>query len=144
MNKRSVPFPVDLTGCTINPFKTYLGSNGAKICAVVNGKEYMIKFPSLSKKNPALSYANSSVSEYLGCHIFEIAGIPVQETKLATYTTEKGKKKLVVACGDLTGPGIELKPFAGLKNLCVDSPENGYGTELKVSQREIFTKEERR
>ena len=34
-----------------------------------------------------MSYANSCLSEYLGCHIFALAGIPVQETLPGTYTT---------------------------------------------------------
>ena len=31
------------------------------------------------------SYSSSPVSEYIGCHAFSLAGIPVQETKLGTY-----------------------------------------------------------
>lgn len=121
---------IDLTGYPQNPRKSYLGANGAKKCIIINGVDYMVKFPSAPTKNDNISYANGCISEYIGCHIFEAAQIPVQETLLATYTTDKGKTKVVVACKDMTGPGIELKPFAGLKNQVVDSPQNGYGTEL--------------
>lgn len=41
------------------------------------------------------SYSSSPVSEYIGCHAFFLAGIPVQETKLGTYNGH-----IVVACKD--------------------------------------------
>jgi hypothetical protein len=74
-------------------------------------------------------YSNSCFSEYLGCQIYESIGIPVQKTLLGTYMV-KGKKKIVVACGDFTRPGVTLQDFASLKNQMVDSEQNGYGTEL--------------
>ena len=76
-----------------------------------------------------MSYANSCLSEYLGCHIFALAGIPVQETLLGTYTYQ-GKEKIVVACKDFTSPGVVLQDFASMKNQVIDSERNGYGTEL--------------
>lgn len=120
----------DFTNCRQNKFKSYLGANGSKKCLIIDGEEYMVKFSPVPTKATELSYTNSCVSEYLGCHIFELAGIPVQKTMLGTYTTESGKTKIVVACKDVTSPGVELIPFAGLKNQIVDSPQNGYGTEL--------------
>ena len=74
----------------------------------------MLKFPSMAKKNPDMSYSNSCFSEYLGCQIFEIAGIPVQKTLLGTFTVN-GTEKIVVACGDFTRPGLVLQDFASLK-----------------------------
>lgn len=74
-------------------------------------------------------YSNSCFSEYLGCQIFEIAGIPVQKTLLGTFTVN-GTEKIVVACGDFTRPGLVLQDFASLKNQIIDSERNGYGTEL--------------
>ena len=35
--------------------------------------------------NDNLSYANSCISEYLGCHIFNMIGIKAQETILGSY-----------------------------------------------------------
>lgn len=46
-----------------------------------------------------MSYTNSCISEHLGSYIFEIIGIPVQETILGTYNVN-GKEKVVVACKD--------------------------------------------
>ena len=120
----------DFTGYRQNSLKSYLGANGSKRCFIIDGEDYMVKFPASPTKETELSYTNSCISEYIGCHIFELAGIPVQKTILGTYTTDSGKKKIVVACKDFRKPGVELIPFAGLKNQIIDSPRNGYGTEL--------------
>lgn len=109
--------------------KAYAGANGKKISVLYDGEQYMLKFPSMAKKNPDMSYSNSCFSEYLGCRIFEIAGVPVQKTLLGTFTVN-GTEKIVVACGDFTRPGIVLQDFASLKNQIIDSERNGYGTEL--------------
>lgn len=77
-----------------------------------------------------MSYSNSYISEYLGCKIFESVGIPVQDTMLGTYMTEKSGENVVVACKDFTSVGIVLQDFASLKNQIIDSERNGYGTEL--------------
>ena len=110
--------------------KSYAGANGSKISIVYNGEQYMLKFPPHAVKNQDMSYSNSCISEYLGCKIFEKAGVPVQETILGTYKTKKGVEKIVVACKDFTSVGIELQDFASLKNQIIDSERNGYGTEL--------------
>ncbi len=109
--------------------KTYAGANGSKISVVYNGELYMLKFPPAPKLNPDMSYANSCISEYLGCRIFNSIGIPAQHTELGTYT-KKEKQKIVVACKDFTSPNIVLQDFASVKNTIIDSEHNGYGTEL--------------
>lgn len=109
--------------------KAYAGANGNKICIVYQDAPYMLKFPSMAKRNSDMSYSNSCFSEYLGCQIYENIGIPVQKTLLGTYTV-KGHEKIVVACGDFTEPGVTLQDFASLKNQMIDSERNGYGTEL--------------
>ncbi len=107
----------------------YAGANGSKISVLYENEQYMLKFPPLPTKNKDMSYSNSCFSEYIGCKIYESIGIPVQKTLLGTYTV-KDKKKIVVACGDFTEPGITLQDFASLKNQMIDSERNGYGTEL--------------
>lgn len=109
--------------------KAYAGANGNKISVIYEGEQYMLKFPAQAKLNKDMSYSNSCFSEYLGCQIYESIGIPVQKTILGTYTV-KGKKKIVVACGDFTRPGVTLQDFASLKNQMIDSERNGYSTEL--------------
>lgn len=109
--------------------KAYAGANGGKIAIVYEDKQYMLKFPPHPKRNKELSYTNSCISEYLGSHIFEIVGIPVQETMLGTYTVN-GKEKVVVACKDFTTHETVIQDFASLKNTLIDSGHSGYGTEL--------------
>ena len=65
----------------------------------------MLKFPAPAPKNKELSYANSCISEYIGCHIFNSVGIAAQETLLGIYR-KNGAEKIVVACKDFTSPGI--------------------------------------
>lgn len=89
----------------------------------------MLKFPPPPTINKEMSYANSCISEYIGCHIFESIGIPTQQTLLGTYSV-RGKEKVVVACKDFTSVGVVLQDFASLKNQAIDSERNGYGTEL--------------
>jgi len=119
---------IDFTNLPVRN-KTYAGANGSKISVVYGGEQYMLKFPTAPSRNKEMSYANGCVSEYIGCHIFESIGIPVQETLLGTYT-KKGKQKIVVACKDFTSDGLVLQDFASLKNTIIDSEHNGYGTEL--------------
>ena len=109
--------------------KTYSGANGSKIAVMYEDELYMLKFPGIARKNKDMSYANGCICEYLGCHIFEIAEIPVQKTLLGTFI-RNGKEKIVVACKDFTAPDTVLQDFASLKNTIIDSEHNGYGTEL--------------
>lgn len=119
---------IDFTNA-VQKNKTYAGANGGKISVLYNGEQYMLKFPPFPTINKEMSYANSCISEYIGCKVFESVGIPVQETVIGTYTS-KGKEKVVVACKDFTSQGITLQDFASLKNRIIDSERNGYGTEL--------------
>ena len=119
---------IDFTNLPVRN-KTYAGENGSKISVLYNNELYMLKFPAVPAINKEMSYANSCISEYLGCHIFESIGIPVQKTMLGTYT-KNGKQKIVVACKDFTAGGLVLQDFASLKNTIIDSAHNGYGTEL--------------
>ena len=110
--------------------KSYAGANGSKIAVVYNDELYMLKFPGTARLNQEMSYANGCISEFLGSHVFALAGIPVQDTLLGTYRV-KGKKKIVVACRDFTGTGLVLQDFTSMKNTVLDSDSNGTGTELQ-------------
>lgn len=119
---------IDFTDLPVRK-KTYAGANGSKLSVVYNDELYMLKFPAVPAINKEMSYANGCVSEYIGCHIFESIGIPVQKTLLGTYS-KNGKEKIVVACKDFATNGLVLQDFASLKNTIIDSAHNGYGTEL--------------
>lgn len=116
---------MDFTNCKIDPLKVYSGANGSKLGIILNGEHYMLKFPTIAKHNNLMSYANSSVSEYLACHIFNLVGPKSQDTILGTYND-----KLVVACKDFETDGFQFKDFGSIKNTIIDSEHNGYGTEL--------------
>ena len=95
------------------------------------GDIYMLKFGQKlvpdSNKPMQASYSSAPVSEYLGSHIFELAGIPVQETLLGTYDG-----KVVVACKDFlecqpNAAELVLVEFKKLENsyLAAPPPEEG-------------------
>ena len=72
--------------------KTYGGANGSKRSVIYQDEQYMLKFPPHPSRNRDMSYANSCLSEYLGCHIFALAGIPVQETLLGPIPITEKKR----------------------------------------------------
>ena len=51
---------------------------------------------------------------------------------------KNGEEKIVCACRDFTEDGCFLEEFASLKNSIVDSPNNGYGTEISEEQNNKF------
>lgn len=119
---------IDFTNLPIRK-KAYGGANGSKLSVVYNNELYMLKLPMHALKNPNLSYTNSCISEYLGCHIFNILGVKAQETILGIYKFH-GKVRNVVACKDFASINTIFLDFASVKNQIIDSASNGYGTEL--------------
>lgn len=72
---------------------------------IIGGHRYIVKF----QKNSEVGLTFSHVSEYLGSHIFQSIGIPVQETFLGTYD---GKN--VVVMKNFLEPGDALVAFNGV------------------------------
>ena len=60
---------MEFTHCKQNPLKMYGGANGDKIGIIINGENYMLKFPPEATKVHQMSYSNSCISEYIACHI---------------------------------------------------------------------------
>ena len=120
---------IDFTNLPVRK-KGYGGANESKLSIVYNDNVYMLKLPMHALKNPNLSYTNSCLSEYLGCHIFNMLGIDAQETLLGIYKYH-GKVRNVVACKDFTSSNTSFIDFASVKNQIIDSASNGYGTEIK-------------
>ena len=116
---------IDFSGEKVNKFRMYGGSQGNKICVILRGENYMLKFPPKPSRNLGVSYTNSCISEYVACHIFETLGIDTQKTLLGKYG-----EKIIVACKDFEEDGYLFKDFAHLKNTIIDSSQHGYGTEL--------------
>ena len=76
---------IDFTNCE-DGFRDYGGSD-AKKSIEFEGKKYMLKFPEHQAKKNELqtSSANNVISEYIGSHIFQSAGIDAHNTLLGTY-----------------------------------------------------------
>lgn len=72
---------------------------------VIQGHKYIVKF----QKNSETGLTFSHISEYLGSHIFQMIGIPVQETFLGTCD---GKN--VVVMKNFLEEGDMLVPFNGI------------------------------
>ena len=122
---------VDFTNCRLIPGRTYNGANGKKIAIDYDGALYMLKFPSSGAVKPTeLSYTNSCISEHIASTIFNLLGIPAQETMLGTFRV-KDKTKVVCACKDFTADGKRFFDFCSLKNTVLDSESGGRGTELE-------------
>lgn len=84
------------------------GGSELKATYIINGEKYMVKMPDpIRKKTLDLGYMNNQYSEYIGCHIFESVGIPVQKTMLVKLNKNE-KEKIAVACKDFLNPGEEL------------------------------------
>lgn len=121
---------IDFTECKRIFRKAYNGANGKKIAVEYAGEQYMLKFPPSSKEKPTgLSYTNSCFSEHIASSIFNMLGVPAQETLLGIYRVN-GKEKIVCACKDFTVDGKVLYDFCSIKNSVIDSEHNGSGTEL--------------
>ncbi len=122
---------IDFTNCPKIIGRAYNGANGKKIAVEYNGKPYMLKFPPSGENKPTeLSYTNSCISEHIASSIFNLIGIPAQETILGIYTVGD-KQKVVCACLDFTADGSRFFDFCSIKNTIIDSDSNGSGTELE-------------
>lgn len=121
----------DFTNCKRLPGSAYNGANGKKIAIEYQGERYMLKFPPSGQgKRTELSYTNSCLSEHIASTIFNMVGIPAQETILGTFDVG-GKTKIVCACKDFTADGSKLFDFCSIKNTVIDSEHGGAGTELE-------------
>lgn len=78
---------------------------------LLNGENYIIKF----RKNSLTGLTYNHVSEYLGCHIFSMAGILTQETWLGTYQGEE-----VVLMKDFTSEEDVFVPFNDVGDSSLD------------------------
>lgn len=91
----------------------YGGQAGLKLGVYIDDEPWMLKFPGNIKHmhKVDLSYSSAPVSEYLGSHIFDVLGFPVQETRVGIKNN-----KIVVACKDFRPEGTELIEYRELKN----------------------------
>ncbi len=113
---------LDLSNAQLD-WSNYSGSE-QKYSLVLDGVAYMVKVPDpVRELKNDLSYMNNQFSEYVGCHIFESVGIPVQKTYLAKYK-HNGKEIIVVSCRDFRNDGISLFPMKYIYSKDIFSSSN--------------------
>ncbi len=106
---------------------SYSGSEKKKTL-IYNDKRYLVKFPDpIREKNKNISYINNAFSEYIGSSIFNMVGIPAQNTLLGIYEYNN-KEKIVCACEDFTDYSHNLYEFERLA-LSIN-PDKKIDTEL--------------
>ena len=87
-------------------YNEYKGSERKKTVILDDSKKYMLKLSDpIREKGRNVSYINNAYSEYLGCKIAEVIGLPVQNVILGnyTYTNDVGEShtRPAVLCEDL-------------------------------------------
>ena len=92
---------------------TYAGMSGLKRGIRYNDSNWILKFQRSTSGMTRVdkSQMTSSLSEYIGSHVFECLDIPVHETVLGVY-----KDRVVVACKDFTDEYTVLEEYKSLKN----------------------------
>ena len=118
---------MDFTKLKEDRFRLYNGANGKKKCLLIDNEPYMVKIMDADSNGNLRTM--SAYSEYIGSHIYNMLGIPAQETVLGTYSSQ-GKTYLAVACKDFCGEDDRLQDFANIRNAIVSSSGNGGGKEL--------------
>lgn len=83
------------------------GSERKKTVILDDGNKYLLKLSDpIREKDKSFSYINNAYSEYIGCKIAKLMGLPVQEVILGEYTYVSEKKNIEVTrpaclCRDL-------------------------------------------
>ena len=70
-------YPIDNT--------VYYGGAERKVQITINNRKYIVKY----QKNSEIGKVYNHISEYIGSHIFNLLGIPVQESFLGVYKGEE-------------------------------------------------------
>jgi len=94
--------------------KLYGGNAGRKLGIVIDGENWLLKFPKTTKylsSAASISYTTSPLSEYIGSHVYELLGYDVHKTMLGIKSG-----KMVVACRDFTDQTHILREFREVKN----------------------------
>ena len=115
-------------------WRAYGGLACRKDGVLYQGVPYLMKYPANLKsrdlKGVNLSYANDTVNEYLGSHIFSALGMESQETFLGIASD-----KIVVLCKDFAVDGelIEFNKIKTTSSRDLPDPEDGDSTDGKGS-----------
>ena len=95
-------------------FISLYGGSEVKKTYYISGKKYMVKFPDpIRETRKNISYVNNQYSEYIGCKIFELFNIAVQNVSLVRCTIDD-KEKIAVMCEDFLKDDEVLVEFKNL------------------------------
>ncbi len=83
----------------------------------INGNRYIIKY----QKNSEVGLIYNHISEYLGSHVFELLGIPAQDTELGLYNGEN-----IVLLRNFCQVGETLVPFNGVGESSLEEDKETY------------------
>ena len=93
------------------------GGSEKKLGILIKNEPYMLKF---QKKTP-FNLRFNHISEYLGCHIYELLGLKCQKTYLGYYNNQQ-----VVACKDFVAEGFQFVPFNDVGESTIESNKEKY------------------
>jgi hypothetical protein len=96
--------------------KYYAGSE-EKISITIDDADYIIKF----QKRSETGLLNNTVCEYIGCHIFSMLGMNVQNTYLGTY---QGRN--IVLLADFIKENQQFVPFNEVGDSSLESDRETY------------------
>jgi hypothetical protein len=106
----------NLDSCLRNG-RYYGGDAGKKYGIIIDGENWIVKFPQQSEsKERSSRYSNSPLGEYIGSHVFHAFGIPVHDTMLGIR-----ENKIVAACKDFEENHNKLIEFKSIKNAYLPS-----------------------
>jgi hypothetical protein len=96
--------------------KYYAGSE-EKFGLTIDGHDHIVKF----QKPSETGLLNNTISEYIGCHIFDILGMHVQNTYLGTY---EGRN--VVLMEDFVKENQQFVPFNEVGDSSLENDKETY------------------
>lgn len=96
--------------------KYYAGSE-EKFGVTIDGLDHIVKF----QKPSETGFLNNTISEYIGCHIFNILGMHVQNTYLGTY-----KGRMVVLMEDFVKVNQQFVPFNEVGDSSLENDKETY------------------
>lgn len=140
---------IDFTNCHLSSRNLeYAGRAGEKRGIIYNNELWFLKFPKNTlgmNRITGLSYVTSPLSEYIGCHVYEILGYDVHETILGICNDGK-RNKVVCACKDFISDDKNelLIPYTALRNdtnpLVMDRNDDSFASASNINEIEFQLK----
>ena len=95
----------------------FYGGTEKKLGILIDGFPYMLKF----QKRTPFGLRFNTISEYIGCHVYQMLGFNCQDTFLGTYEGQN-----VVACKDFVTDGFQFVPFNDVGESTIEEDKEQY------------------